>query len=182
MAEKKEQGKKGKRGAKGKFEEWLKPEGLILIKGWKMDGLTNEQIAHNMGITIATLYDWKKKYPDISDALKISKEVADRIIENVLFEKAKAGSVPCIIFYLKNRKPDIWRETKDTSLETAIKELQADKLRQEIEKLKRANSDLETPMLNQVESVLIKIKKTAEEEAKAEINESDSDTANAQAD
>lgn len=179
MAEKKTQGKKGKRGAKGKFEEWLKPEGLILIKGWKMDGLTDEEVAHNMGITRATLYEWKNKFPDISDALKISKEVADRIIENALFEKAKAGNIAAIIFYLKNRKPDVWRELKDTSLDTTIKELQADKLREEIEKLKKANSDLETPMLNQVESVLVKIKKVAEEEA---TKESDNDRTDTKAD
>lgn len=47
-------------------------------QGWARDGLTDEQIAYNIGIRRPTLYDWEKKYPDISDALKKGKEVVDR--------------------------------------------------------------------------------------------------------
>ncbi|OES45244.1 hypothetical protein [Domibacillus iocasae] len=74
--------------AKGKFEQWLTPEGLLQIEGWARDGLTDEQIAHNMGIKRQTLYDWKKKYPDISDALKRGKEIVDRQVENALLKRA----------------------------------------------------------------------------------------------
>ena len=41
--------------AKGKYEEWRTPEGLLKIQGWARDGLTDEQIAHNMGICRDTL-------------------------------------------------------------------------------------------------------------------------------
>lgn len=74
--------------AKGKYEQWLTQESLILIEGWARDGLTDEQIAYNMGIKRQTLYDWKKKYPDISDALKRGKEVVDRQVENALLKRA----------------------------------------------------------------------------------------------
>ena len=74
--------------AKGKYEEWLEPEGLLKIEGWAKDGLTDEQIAHNMGINVATLYVWKKKYSEISEVLKKGKEVADRQVENALFKRA----------------------------------------------------------------------------------------------
>lgn len=74
--------------AKGKYLEWLTPEGLLLIEGWARDGLTDEQIAGNMGIKRQTLYDWKKKYPDISDTLKKGKEVVDRQVENALLKRA----------------------------------------------------------------------------------------------
>ena len=56
--------------AKGKYQKWLEPESLILLEGWARDGLTDEQIAKKMGVNIATLYDWKKKYPEISESLK----------------------------------------------------------------------------------------------------------------
>lgn len=59
--------------AKGKYREWLEPEGLLKLEGWARDGLTDEQIANNIGIKRQSLYDWKKKYPDISDALKKGK-------------------------------------------------------------------------------------------------------------
>ena len=74
--------------AKGKYQEWLEPEGLLKIEGWARDGLTDEQIAEKMGICRDTLIEWKKKYSDISDALKKGKEVVDRLVENALFKKA----------------------------------------------------------------------------------------------
>ena len=36
--------------AKGKYEYWLTPEGLIKLEGWARDGLTDEQIAVNIGV------------------------------------------------------------------------------------------------------------------------------------
>ena len=56
--------------AKGKYEYWLTPEGLLRIQGWARDGLTDEQIAENMNIDTATLYRWKNKYCEICEALK----------------------------------------------------------------------------------------------------------------
>ncbi|PJH58674.1 transposase, partial [Salmonella enterica subsp. enterica serovar Typhimurium] len=32
-----------------KYTEWLTKEGLTKIEGWARDGLTNEQIAQNIG-------------------------------------------------------------------------------------------------------------------------------------
>jgi transposase-like protein len=74
--------------AKGKYERWITKEGLALIEGWARDGLTDEQIANNMGIKRQTLYDWKKRYPDISDTLKKGKEVVDYQVENALLKRA----------------------------------------------------------------------------------------------
>lgn len=74
--------------AKGKYEYWLTPEGLIKLEGWARDGLTDEQISKNMGIHRDTLNEWKKKYSVISDTLKKSKEVVDIIVENALYQKA----------------------------------------------------------------------------------------------
>ena len=71
-----------------KYEDWLTKEGLALIEGWARDGLTDEQIAHNMGINTSTIYDWKEKYPDFSNALKNGKEVVDRLVENALLKRA----------------------------------------------------------------------------------------------
>lgn len=56
--------------AKGKYEYWITPEGLLKIEGWARDGLTDEQIAENIGISRSTLNMWKNRYSDISDTLK----------------------------------------------------------------------------------------------------------------
>lgn len=128
--------------ANGKYQQWLEPEGLTLLEGWARDGLTDEQIASNMGISRSTLSDWKTKYSDISDALKRGKEVVDIQVENALLKRAlgyKYDEVTrekvkdpitgfsCLtitkkvtkevvpdttaqIFWLKNRRPDKWRD------------------------------------------------------------------------
>lgn len=122
--------------ARGKFEYWLTEDGLTLLEGWAREGLTDEQLAEKMRIGVRTLYDWKLRYPQISQALKKGKEIVDIQVENALLKRAlgydyqeerversaKDGvkvvqtlkSVPpdvtAQIFWLKNRRPDRWRE------------------------------------------------------------------------
>ena len=124
--------------AKGKYEYWLTPEGLLRLEAYARDGLTDEQIAHNLNITRSTLYAWKKKYSDISDALKKGKVVIDIQVENALLKRAlgykytevktEVGDdgtkvtktvkevVPdttAQIFWLKNRKRAEWRDKQE---------------------------------------------------------------------
>ncbi len=124
--------------AKGKYEKWLEPDGLLLLQSWARDGLTDEQIAGNMGISHTTLYEWRKKYPNISEALKKGKEVVDVEVENALYKRAigydyeetteeqsedgykkrviKKHMPPdttACIFWLKNRKPREWRDKQE---------------------------------------------------------------------
>jgi hypothetical protein len=63
-------------------------EKLIQIEAWCRDGLTDEQIAHNLGISKDTFYTYKKEHTDFSDALKRGKEVVDITVENALYKKA----------------------------------------------------------------------------------------------
>ncbi len=124
--------------AKGKYQEWLEPDGLLKIEGWARDGLTDEQIAVNIGIGYSTLQTWKSKYQDIQDSIKKGKEVVDRQVENALLKRALGYRYDEItleggietkrvtkevvpdttaqIFWLKNRKPDQWRDKKDLNL------------------------------------------------------------------
>ena len=106
--------------AKGVYKEWLEKDNLLLLQGWARDGLTDEQIAHNMGISTTTLYEWKKKYSEIADTLKKTKEVVDREVENALFKKAIEGDTTAMIFWLKNRRPNDWRDKRETALSGAV--------------------------------------------------------------
>lgn len=153
-----------KRKGPGKYHEWLTKEGLIKIEGWARDGFTDEQISHNMGIHPSTLYDWKDKYPDISESLKRGKEVIDRQVENALLKRALGYEYEEVkqirekddygkdrvrvektvrqvtpdttaqIFWLKNRKPEDWR--KKTAKEYRAEDLQLEKMAVEIERQK----------------------------------------------
>lgn len=110
--------------AKGKYEKWLKEENLLLLEGWARDGLTDEQIAKNIGIGERTLYEWKEKYPQISQSLKKGKEVVDYQVENALLSSALEGNTTAQIFWLKNRRPDKWRDKqKEETDKTALDKL-----------------------------------------------------------
>lgn len=93
-----------------KIDEWLEEDKLILLEGWARDGLTEEQIAKNMGIGRTTLYEWKQKEPNIANTIKKGKEVVDFEVENALLKNALDGNVTAQIFWLKNRKKNEWRE------------------------------------------------------------------------
>ena len=97
--------------ANGLYQKWLEPENLLLLQGWKRNGLTDEQIADKIGIAPRTLERWKSKYSQIRQVLKVGKEQANFIIENELFKKAKNGNVTAMIFYLKNN----WRNKYNDS-------------------------------------------------------------------
>ena len=117
--------------AKGKFQEWLTEDGLTLLEGWARRGLTNEQIAHNCGITVTTLTEWRKLYPAISAALKKGKEVTVFELENSLYKSANgyyyeeegkqkymSSNTTALIFALKNRCPERWREKNTVEVAT----------------------------------------------------------------
>ena len=127
-------------GRKGAFDEWLTEDGLLQIQGWARDGLIEEQIAHNMGISERSLCDWKNRFPAIASALKKGKAPVDLEVENALLKRAlgydyeetiteieeigegrqkkhvrkvkkhMAADVTAQIFWLKNRRPGRWRD------------------------------------------------------------------------
>lgn len=139
--------------ANGKYAEWLTQDGLLLLEGWARDGLTDEQIAQKMGIAPRTYYEWRTKYPQISQAIKKGKAPVDYEVENTLLKKALgyvmtvkkpmklkskkqiggrvAVEEECIeyadeeiyippdttaqIFWLKNRRPEKWRDKPEAS-------------------------------------------------------------------
>lgn len=141
--------------AKSTMAEWTEPDKLLLLEAWARDGLTDEQIAGNMGINVRTLYLWKKKNVQIFQSLKVGKEVADIEVENALRKKAlgfreteqtvstrrtveyengkriREVTEPVVtevekyyppdttaqIFWLKNRKPEKWRDKQEQKVD-----------------------------------------------------------------
>lgn len=143
--------------AKGKYEQWLTEEGLLKLESWARDGLTDKQIAQNIGITEQTLNNWKKSYPSFFESLKRGKEVVDVQVENALLKRALGytydevtrervldydpttgqvtgshmevtkkvtkevqGDTTAQIFWLKNRRPEQWRDKRDVQVEGEI--------------------------------------------------------------
>lgn len=97
--------------AKGQYKKWLENDNLILLQGWKRNGLTDEQIAKNIGISARTLERWKKQYSQICRALKVGCEQANFAVEGKLLQKAMSGNTTAMIFWLKNN----WRDKYNDS-------------------------------------------------------------------
>lgn len=103
--------------AKVSIEEWEEENSLFLLESWARDGLTEVQMAENIGISVRTLLNWKKRSIPIFLALKKGKEVSDYQVENALFKSALEGNVTAQIFWLKNRKPEQWRDKQDQKVD-----------------------------------------------------------------
>lgn len=63
-------------------------ERLELVEGWARNGLTDAEIAGNLGIALSTFYAYKLEHPEFSEALKRNKELADLQVEGALFRRA----------------------------------------------------------------------------------------------
>ena len=120
---------------KSKFEE-IK-EKFPLIEGWAKDGLTDEHISKNLGISKVTFYKYKASCSELNELLKRSKEVVDYEVENALYKSAMSGNVSAMIFWLKNRRPDKWRDKREHSeIDLMKKELQLRERKLELEQQK----------------------------------------------
>jgi transcriptional regulator with XRE-family HTH domain len=73
-------------------------------------GLTDDEIAIILGISERTLNYWKKSNPEFLQSLKRGKLKADFQIAKSLYVKALLGDTTAMIFWLKNRQPDRWRD------------------------------------------------------------------------
>lgn len=132
-------------GSKGKYKQWLEEDKLLLLESWARDGCLDVDIAKKIGINTATLYTWKKKYSKFNNALKKGKEVVDTEVENALLKRALGykysevktesfsdgsvkktvivkempSDVTAQIYWLKNRKPENWRDKPSNEKEVA---------------------------------------------------------------
>jgi hypothetical protein len=99
-------------------------------------GMTDLEVADLLNISVSALYRWRLKYPRFGRAFKLGKAEADDRVERALFSRAVGYSfdaekavmtrhgvqmlrwvehvppdVSAAMAYLKNRRPDRWRDT-----------------------------------------------------------------------
>ena len=109
---------------------------MALAANLKRDGKTNSEVAKILGISESTLYKYKAESKEFSEALNEGAAVVDSMVEQSLLSRAlgytidelktatKDGiftdekivskhyppDVTAMIFWLKNRKSDEWRD------------------------------------------------------------------------
>lgn len=115
-----------KRGRTSKYPEI----DLRQVEALGQYGLTQEEIAHVLGIAVSTLYEYKKEHPEFSEAIKRGLVRADAKVIQSLYNRAvgrrvitrqtKKGLVEEVhqidpdttacIFWTKNRQRDRWKD------------------------------------------------------------------------
>lgn len=151
--------------AKTKYETVVLPN-LPLIKRWKRNGASDEEIAKRLGIAYSTFKAYKTEFSAVSAALKKGAEIVDTQVENALLKRAlgyeykeitkerndsgalivtkivKKQVVPDVtaqIFWLKNRCPSAWKDKREINGEVEYKVDVPDNIRQlSPEELRRA--------------------------------------------
>lgn len=124
---------------KSYYEKMEIDDKLGLIEGWKRDGLTDDQVAKNLGVSKNTLIKWKREEVNFMNAIKKGKEVSDYELENALHKRATGyyyeeetvtnkgeivtvrkyehANPTSLIFALKNRLPNKYRDRVEQSIE-----------------------------------------------------------------
>lgn len=113
------------------------PEIIEQVEKLARLGLTDEEMADVLSIAASTLYEWKKSEPEFSEAIKRGKAIADANVADRLYQRAMGfehdseeikvvdGRVERVairkiyppdsvaaIFWLTNRRPEIWKHKK----------------------------------------------------------------------
>lgn len=88
----------------------ITPALLKKVEKFASLGLTEEQIAINLGWSVTTLIKKKKKYVEFVEAIQRGKAKGISAVSNAVFESAMSGNVSNQQFYLKNRAPDQWED------------------------------------------------------------------------
>ena len=92
-----------------------KPNYVKIVKKLAFMGASQAEIAETLGVDYVSLWRWANRYPAFCKALKIGRDHATDRVERTLYERAiEPEGVADRIFYLKNRRPDAWRERRDT--------------------------------------------------------------------
>lgn len=98
-------------GRKSKYDTQVKPY-LELIKTMRIDGYKEEQIHQQLDVGHSAWNEYKNKYPELKEALKISKDALVSKLEQTLYQKALEGNPTLLIFALKNLAPEKWADKK----------------------------------------------------------------------
>lgn len=157
--------------ANEKHKFWLTKSGLEQISEWARQGLSLEEIALNMGVSVKTLKKYKKQFTEIEKAISTGKQEADTLVENALLKRALGyeyvervcervlnkelgvyeyvltkevtkevkPDISAQIFWLKNRRPEVWRDKKDIEVEAVgneTSELSDEELNERIANIK----------------------------------------------
>ncbi len=124
--------------SKGGRPSKYSPDILPIVKNYCLLGAKDEDLARFLGVSHSTIDKWKNEFPEFLQTLKEGKEEADSMVANSLYQRALGYEHPelyitqyqgmivekeiikryppdptSMIFWLKNRRPDLWRDKQE---------------------------------------------------------------------
>ena len=103
-------------GRKSKYYTHVEPR-LEEVKFWYMNGAIDEEVADNLKIAVSTLYEYKKQFPEFSEACALTKEVSNARVQNSLYKNAVENmDFKAQKYWLQNRMPDKWKDKQEISI------------------------------------------------------------------
>ena len=69
------------------YEVRVKPK-LALVRGWRRRGLSHQEIADNLGITLRSFDNYVKRYEEFADAVDEGAEECEVHVENAMVKRA----------------------------------------------------------------------------------------------
>ena len=92
---------------------------IPIVRACATFGATAPEIANYIGTSIASFDRWTMEHEELREALKRGREASDARVEESLYRNALAGNTTAQIFWLKNRRPDRWRDVQNIEAATA---------------------------------------------------------------
>ena len=92
-----------------------RPEYATVVEKLCLLGARDADLARVFDVSESTIDNWKAAHPEFLAALKAGRELADAEVANSLYRRAigdgdRPPDVTACIFWLKNRRPDLWRD------------------------------------------------------------------------
>lgn len=86
-------------------------------------GYSEAVLAGDLGVCIDTVTEWKKAHEEFSASVRLGRAKGARVWEDRLAKLAdqNIGNATGIIFGLKNRQPDAWKDKTETELSGVVK-------------------------------------------------------------
>jgi len=133
-------------------EEYAEQARKLCLKGF-----TDKDLAEFFEVEEKTINNWKRDQPDFLHAIKSGKQYSDDAIVNSLYHKALgyslteekeeesedgfkkvktikqvAGDTTAMIFWLKNRQPETWRDKQNIEHSGTVSDLSDDEINRKL--------------------------------------------------
>lgn len=155
--------------------EWLDDDKLMLLESWSRDGYTYHDIAEKIGVSDRCLSLWRKKHPEINEALNKGREIVDYKVENALLKSALGYTVKesKVIVVTDRKNGDVVTTTRETTTKEVAPNVTACQvwLYNRLPNKWKRNRDKLIDMADEDQTIQVTVTRAGKKRAGDEVNE-----------